>query len=153
MYLDGQAEQVVHEVRDEVGILEIGQDAQVHYHAQGCKGPARLFILKPGQSLCREEVIDDDEDQQGQEHAAGLVVEEQRHGKEVAVAQQYLGMEEGKDGENQCEERPEIELGEQQRVRLVKGEQVHQKIPYDIPEVHLPYPSIMASNSRSPTRR
>ena len=35
VYLDGQAEEVVHEVRDEIGVLEIGQYAQIYHHAQG----------------------------------------------------------------------------------------------------------------------
>ena len=47
-------------------------------------------------------------------------------------------MDEGKTGKHQCKEGPEIELSEQQRVRLVKGEQVLQEIPYEVPEGHLP---------------
>ncbi len=89
------------------------------------------------QQFGRQEVVDDYENQQGQEHAAGLVIEKQRDGKEIAVAQERLGVDEGEPGENQREERPEIELGEQQRMRLVKGEQVLKEIPYEIPKSHL----------------
>ena len=45
-------------------------------------------------------------------------------------------MEEREHGEHQREERPEVELGEQQRMRLVKGEQAPEKIPYDVPASH-----------------
>ena len=88
------------------------------------------------QPLGCKEVIDNDKEQQRKEHAAGLVVEEQRHGKEIAVAQQRLGMEEREHRKYQRKERPEVELGEQQRMGLVKGEQALEKIPYDVPQCH-----------------
>ncbi len=136
VHLQLQAEEVVHKVREEVCILEIRQDAQVHHHAERCYGRPGPLRAKPVQPLGSKEVIDNHKEQQRQENTAGLVVKEQRHGKEEAVAQQHLGVEEREDGEHQRKERPEVELGEQQRMGLVKGEQAHKEIPYDVPEVH-----------------
>ena len=76
-------------------------------------------------------------DQERKKNAAGFIIEEQRTGKKVSVAQERLGVEEREDGEHQRKKRPEIELGKQQRVRLVKGEQVLQEIQYEVPERHL----------------
>ena len=88
------------------------------------------------QQLGSKEVIHNHKEQQRQEHAAGLVIEEQRHGKEISVAQQHLGMEEREDGKYQRKECPEVKLGEQQRMGLVKREQALEKIPYDVPQCH-----------------
>ena len=111
--LHRQAEEVVHKVREEVRILEIRKNAQVHHYAESRKRRPSFLPLKPIQKFGSQEVIDDHKGQQGQEDAAGLVIEEQRDGKEIAVAQKRFGVNEGETGENQREERPEIELGEQ----------------------------------------
>ena len=136
VHLQMQAEEVVHKVREEVRVLEIGQDSQVDDYAQRRYGRPSPLGFEPMQPLGSEEVIDNYKKQQRQEHAAGLVVEEQRHGKEVAVTQQRLGVEQREDGEHQRKERPEVELGEQQRMGLVEGEQALEKVPYDVPKRH-----------------
>ena len=152
MHLDGQAEQVVQEVRDEVRVLEIGQDAQVHHHGQdhpeGLPGG-------PGaaQRAGREVVVRHDEEQQQEEHAAGLVVEEKADEEKVRVPKERLTVDQREAREHQREERPEVELGEQQRVRAVEGEQRSEEIPYDVREGHracTAYASIRALNRRFP---
>ena len=75
-----------------------------------------------------KEVIDYHEPQQDQEESAGLVVEEQAGEEDEGVSQEYLVSEHAKEGQDYGEERPEIELGEQQGVSLVECEQVTEEI-------------------------
>ena len=75
------------------------------------------------------EVIEcDHEDEQHQEETAGLVIEEQAGEEQEGVAQQDPVAQQAQEGEHDGQERPEIELGEQQRMRLVESEQVAQEI-------------------------
>ncbi len=136
VHLEVQPQQVIHKIREEVRVFEIGQDAQVHHHAQRRYGRTSPLGFETMQPLGCKEVIDNDKEQERQEHATGLVVEEQRHGKEIAVTQQHLGVEEREHRKYQRKERPEVELGEQQRMGLVKGEQALEKVPYDVPQCH-----------------
>ena len=136
-HCDGHAEQVSDEIGQEIGILEISQDAQVHHHRQD--HPERLPARPcPVQPPSRKIVVGDDEKQQHQEHAARLVIEEQADEEQIGVPQQRLGVDEREPGEHQRKEGPEIELGEQQRVHAVEGEQSPQKVPYDVHGGHRP---------------
>ena len=47
VHLNLQPEEVVDEVRNEVGILEIRQDAQIHHHAEGGERRAPLLPFNP----------------------------------------------------------------------------------------------------------
>ena len=136
-HLDGDSEEVADEVRQEIRVLEIRQDAQVHHHGKHHPEglPARP---RPVQPPGCEKVVGDDEKQQHQEHPARLVVEEQADEEQIRVSQERLGVDEREPGEHQREERPEIELGEQQRVCAVKGEESPQQVPYDIHGGHRP---------------
>jgi hypothetical protein len=62
------------------------------------------------------------EQQYEQCQSAGFVVEECADEKQEGVAQQALVFEQAEEGEHDGEERPEIELGEQQGVGLVERE-------------------------------
>ena len=77
VHLQRQAEEVVHEVCEEVRILEIRQDAQVYHHADGGEGRSAFLSLDAVQPLGSQVVIDNDEYQQSQKNATGLVIEEQ----------------------------------------------------------------------------
>ncbi len=93
MHLQVQPQQVIHKIRKEVRVFEIGQDAQVHHHAQRRYGRTSPLGFETMQPLGCKEVIDNDKEQERQEHATGLVVEEQRHGKQIAVAQRSSTLE------------------------------------------------------------
>ena len=47
VHLQLQAEEVVHEIREEVRILEIGQDTQVHHHAESGERLSPPLLLEP----------------------------------------------------------------------------------------------------------
>ena len=104
--LDGQAEQVVQEVRQEIGVFEIGQDTQVD--DDGNRDPEGL-PARPGaaQRAGREEVVRHHEEQHQEEQAAGLVVEEQADEKEVGVSEDRLRVDQREAREHQREERPD----------------------------------------------
>ena len=93
VHLDGRAEEVVHEVGDEVGVLEIGKDAKVHHYAEDSKRLSPSFFFEPMQTLGREEVIHNHKDQQGQEDSACLVIEKQRDCEKIGVAEKRLRMD------------------------------------------------------------
>ena len=136
MDLERQAQQPVHEVREEIGVFEIGQKPQVHRHAEGREGAAQPFPAGAVQQPGCQVIVENHKQQQHQEHPAGLVVKEQRAGKEIGVSEQGLGVNERKAREDQRKEGPEIELGEQKGMRLVKSEQVMHKVSYEPPEIH-----------------
>ena len=47
VHLQLQAEEDVHEIREEVRILEIGQDTQVHHHAESGERLSPPLLLEP----------------------------------------------------------------------------------------------------------
>ena len=69
------------------------------------------------------------EDEQQDEEARGLVVEEEADGEEVGVAggeAPAAGDDEGESGIGQQEEDPEVNLGEEQRMGAVEAQQLAQ---------------------------
>ena len=81
-----------------------------------------------GQKQARQIVIDYHKTQEHQEQPAGLIVEEQAHEEQEGIPHESLVLEQAEEGEDNGEERPEIKLGEQQRVGLVECEQVLQEL-------------------------
>jgi hypothetical protein len=76
------------------------------------------------QQYANEVVVEHVEDEDEHKEATGLIVEKDAGEEEEGIAQQSFAMEDGEEGEYECEESPEVELGEQQRVFLVEGEDV-----------------------------
>ena len=73
-------------------------------------------------------VIDYHKDQEHKEQATGLVIEKQAHEEQESVPQQHFILEETQESQHDGEKRPEIELGEQKRMGLIKREQVLQEL-------------------------
>ena len=121
-----RTEEVVDDIGEEIGILEIAQDGKVSedtQHKPGTAFPPRGAAVD---GLGYEEVAAGDEDKEADEEAAGLVVEEQTDEEEVGVAQQVTVAHEGEPGKDQGEESPELELGEEQRTLGMESEDVLQ---------------------------
>ena len=76
-----------------------------------------------------DEVAEGDEEQQAEEQPARLVVEQDADEEQVGVAQQTLVAEEREHSEDDGEERPELELREEQRAFGVEGEHRLQVFP------------------------
>ena len=132
-----RSQHAVHQVGEEIGVLVIAEHQQVDRDAQDENRLPEAFAAGAPHAPCREVVVDDDEDQQGQVHPARLVIEKERRAEEPAVADERLVFpDQRKSGEYESEEGPEIELREQQRMRLVEAEQMGEEFPYDSPDVH-----------------
>ena len=111
-------------VGEEVGVFEIAEDGEVQHHARDHIGFACPLSRRLVQQYADEVVVEHVEDEDEHKEAAGLIVEEDAGEEEEGVAQQSFAMEDGEEGEYEGEEGPEVELGEQQRVFLVEGEDV-----------------------------
>ena len=121
------AEQIVQHIRYEIGVFIITEQRKVHHDARHHdKSPPELSLAIWQQQACQI-VIDYHEDQEHQEQPAGLVIEEQAHEEKEGVPQESLILEQAKESQDYGEERPEVELGEQQRMGLIKSEQVPKK--------------------------
>ena len=121
--LQFQARQRMHEIREEIGVLEIAEQQQVDAHAQHQPGP---FAARPrggGDPPGDHKVRAGHKDQDQHRQAAGLVVEEEADEKQEGIAQQPPVADQGEEGIDHGEKRPEIELGEQQRRVRIESEQ------------------------------
>ena len=132
-------EQVVHDVRYEVRVLIVTKQRQVDYNAQYYNQfPSRLAFYG-GQDPAHRIVEDYDETEEYQEESAGLVIEEKADEEKEGVAEQNLVAENAEESQDYREESPEIELRKQQRMSLIKGEQVLYEIyGYFFQSHHLP---------------
>lgn len=122
------SEYVVHHIGEEIGVLEITQSQQVDDDADGqnsISAPVFLARIKP---FPRKEIINNRENQNQCEQAAGLVIEEQADEKQETVAQQSLVLEKAEYRKHDGKERPKIELGEQKRMLLIKRKEVLNEI-------------------------
>lgn len=153
-----RSEKIVHDIGQEVGVLVVAEQRQIHDNAQNHNGFPAKVSFHTGQSETCQIVIDNHEPKQNQEQSARLVVEKQADKEQEGIPKHDLVLENAQKGQHDGEERPEIELGEQQRVSLIKREQVLEKVSGNVPKSHhLPffkcstYLSINALNSRSPT--
>ena len=89
--------------------------------------PTSDFRLRPVHIDAQEPSEEGGEDEEEDEEAGGLVVEEEADGEEVGVAggkAPAAGDDEGEAGVDKQEEDPEVDLGEEQRVRAVETEEL-----------------------------
>ena len=134
----------VEDVGEEVGVFEIAQHAQVDHHARNHQGTAALggtgaacdfAVGQVGKAHAEEIAHDGCKDEQTDIEAGGLVVEEEAHQEEIAVAPEPTAFahveafapqrdDEAEEGVDDEEEGPEMELGEEQRMLRVEGEEV-----------------------------
>ena len=131
-----RSEEVVYDICQEIGVLVVAQKRQVHDRTQHHNRLAPEGLPHSAQNKSRQIVIDNHKAEQNQEQSARLVVKEKTDEEQESVAQQHLVPEHAQKGQHNGEERPEIELGEQQRVSLVKREQVLEKISGNVPKSH-----------------
>ncbi len=122
IYLEIRAKDIVHNVRKEVGILEVAKDRKIHHNTQRQPGTSLPPFTASIDGLRNEEVTAGHEDQDTHEEAAGLVIKQQADEKEVAVAQQLPITRQGEEGKDNGKEGPKVELGEQQGTVWVKRE-------------------------------
>lgn len=153
-----RSEKIVDDICQEICVLVVAEERQIDHNAQNHNHLTPEILLHPAQNKSRKVVIDNHKAEQNQEQTARFVVEEKADEEQEGVAQQHLVSEHAQKGQHDGEERPEIELGEQQRMSLIKRKQVLEKVSGNVPKSHhLPflkcstYLSINALNSRSPT--
>ena len=122
-HLNIGAEHIVEDVREEVRVLEVEQQREVDADAQD---EPELRPLGAWYLLNYEKVTNSDKRQNEQEDTRSLVVEEPRGRHEVDVPCMQPSTTAAGTLHDKCkacindsEERPEIELGEQQRMRGV----------------------------------
>lgn len=135
-YAEAGAEEVVDHVGEEIGVLEVREQPEVDDDRErqprlggtgSAVGQTVVYLLG------NQPVGEGDEEQNEKEKPAGLVVEKPRdeEQEDVAEVQTRVGLTAHypcEDGIDDCEKRPEIELGEQQWRPAVEGEYMMQKI-------------------------
>ena len=129
-HLEVQPEQVVHNVREEVGVLEIAEQKEVYADAQDQPRFLTPLPVRSIYTLGYQEVGAGDEDEYQDGESAGLVVEEQADEEEEGVPEEPAALHERESGEYEGEERPEVELGEQQGRARVEREHPVQECAY-----------------------
>ena len=139
LHLESGPEEVVDHVGQEVCVLVIEQQRQIDRNPQ----EQHQTLPKPPPAMRQEPacevVVNDYEAEQDDEQSAGLVIEEQAGEEQEGVPHQGFVLEEAEECHHEGEERPEIELGEQQRMGLVEREQVRKEIQCNFPEItHFP---------------
>ena len=128
--LEVHSEEVVHHVREEIGVLEVAEQEQVDADAQdqpGLFAPLRAGSVYP---FGYQEVGAGDEDEYKDGKSAGFVVEEQTDEEQEGIPEEPAALYERKSGEYEGEERPEIKLGEQQGRARVEREHPVQECAY-----------------------
>ena len=122
------SEYVVHHIGEEIGILEITQSQQIDDDTDCQDDISASVFLSRMNPFSGKEIIDDRENQNQREQAAGLIIEEQADEKQETVAQQGLVLEKVEYGKHDGKECPKIELGEQKRMLLIKRKEVLNEI-------------------------
>ena len=137
--LEMTVEDGVIDVGEEVGVLKIAQHQEVEHHADNHQQPSPLAFLMLTQAVhpyAQQPAEEGGKDEQHHKQSRGLVIEKQAYQEEVAVAHKPPGLAHRRpfarsylhDGAERYiddeEERPEVELGEQQRMAVVEGEEV-----------------------------
>ena len=122
------SEYVVHHIGEEIGVLEITQSQQVDDNADGQNSISAPVLLPRIDPFSGKEIIDNRENQNQREQAAGLVIEEKADKEQETVSEQGLVLEKAEHGKHDGKECPKIELREQQRMFGVEGEQLLKEI-------------------------
>ena len=128
-HLEGGAAYGVHQVREEVSILEVAQDGQVDGDTQDEKGPLLPTPLHAVYELGDDEVAARHEQEQAEKQPARFVVEQNADEEQVSVTQQPLVAEKRKNGEDNGKKGPKLELREQQRTVRVEREHAFYVMP------------------------
>jgi len=127
------AEDLVHHVDGEVGVLEIAEDDEVYDDARGdpqLGGQWGLGVLGGVFDAMPDAQTDDvgedgGDDEEGGEDAGGLVIEEDGDEEEESVSHEDPALpDEGEGEHDESEEGPEVELGEEEGVLVVESEDV-----------------------------
>jgi hypothetical protein len=113
-------EQIIVDICEEIGVLEIEEHSQIDKNAArhppfSATGPFGTIYR-----LCRKKVEDCGKEQHQHEQTACLVIEEQAGGKKEGVAHQPSVADRAEQCEHNQEKDPEIELREEQRLRLME---------------------------------
>ena len=122
------SEQAVQHVREKVGILEVAKQQQVERDRQAKEQLAPPLLPRTINGPRQEEVGTGHEHQQQHEQAARLVVEKQAYEEQERVAQHPPAVQQAEQSVHDGEERPEVELGEQQGRILIERENGFQKL-------------------------
>ena len=112
----------------EIGVLVVAKEREVHHDTRHHDKRPPEFLAAMRQQQSSQIVIDYHKDQEHKEQATGLVIEKQTHEEQESVPQQHFILEETQESQHDGEKRPEIELGEQKRMGLIKREQVLQEL-------------------------
>ena len=121
-HLEGGAAYGIHQVREEVGILEVAQDGQVDGDAQDEESPLLPTRLHAVDELGDKKVAARHEQEQAEKQSARLVVEQNADEKQVSVTKQPFVAEKRENGEDNGKKGPKLELREQQRTVRVERE-------------------------------
>ena len=116
----------VEAVREKIGILEIGQHAQVDGDAERHEQLLPEFRLAAVNGLSDEKIDQCGKNEQQKEKTARFVIEEKADEKEIPVSERLLLVDDGINGERYRQEDPEIQPCEQQRSILVVKEYICQ---------------------------
>ena len=106
--MEGGAAYGVHQVREEVSILEVAQDGQVDGDTQDEKGPLLPTPLHAVYELGDDEVAARHEQEQAEKQPARFVVEQNADEEQVSVTQQPLVRKSAKTAKTMGKKRPKI---------------------------------------------
>ena len=137
-HLEVRAKQVIHHIGEEITVLEIAQNGQIHKDTQHQKSLALpLPVVSETVDEPRYRVVGaGDENEQSHKKSARLIIEKEADKEKIGILQRTkrhdratyvllpLGGERHKQGEtaeHKGEEYPELQLGEKQRTMRVEG--------------------------------
>ena len=115
-----RAEEIVYYVSNEIGIFVIRQHGKVDRHRKDHKGTSFTSICQDSEEIVEHYY----RHQEYQEETAGLEVKEKAGEEQERVTQEDTVFQQGETGEDQGEKGPEIELRKQERMSLVKRQEI-----------------------------
>lgn len=119
-------QRVIH-IGEEIRIFEICQNRQIQHHTEyhiELTPPATLQTVNASRY---EIAVKRCKYKQQHKKSRCLVVKEKAYKKQISISQQYPVSQQTENGKHNRKERPEIKLGEKQRISAVEGEQSLEK--------------------------